>query len=152
MHRTMQLLEILNPFPDTAFWHVPKFEEAAGDNWNVVIKGFYDTGCMENNVGKGEIGHFEQFHLFHKIFPRILLHRVKWVYMEERVKIHCVKQTTESRCNYPLTCRKYKDCGVLRGSVVKCLTGNGEVLGSSCTGSCVFFLECPWARHFRAPT
>ena len=37
---------------------------------------------------------------------------------------------------------------VLRGSVVKCLTHNPGVLGSSCTGSSGFFSwECPWARH-----
>ena len=41
--------------------------------------------------------------------------------------------------------------GVLRGSVVKCLTRNPGVLVSSRTGSSGFFSwECPWARHFRA--
>ena len=40
---------------------------------------------------------------------------------------------------------------VPRGSVVKCLTRNPGVLGSSRTGSSGFFSwECPWARHFRA--
>ena len=40
---------------------------------------------------------------------------------------------------------------VPRGSVVKCLTSNPEVLGSSRIGSSGFFSwECPWARHFRA--
>ena len=38
-----------------------------------------------------------------------------------------------------------------RDSVVKCLTHNPGVQGSSRTGSSGFFSqECPWARHFRA--
>ena len=49
----------LNPFPITIFWDRPKFKEAADDNWNVTIKGFYDTDCIENMVEKGEIAHFE---------------------------------------------------------------------------------------------
>ena len=37
------------------------------------------------------------------------------------------------------------------GSVVKCLTRNPGVLGSSLTRSSGFFSwECRWARHFRA--
>ena len=40
---------------------------------------------------------------------------------------------------------------VPRGSVVRCLTYNPGVLGSSLTRSSEFFSwECPWARHFRA--
>ena len=40
---------------------------------------------------------------------------------------------------------------VPRGSVVRCLTRNPGVLGSSLTRSSGFFSwECPWARHFRA--
>ena len=40
---------------------------------------------------------------------------------------------------------------VPRGSVVRCLTCNPGVLGSSLTRSSGFFSwECPWARHFRA--
>ena len=44
-------------------------KEAADDNKNVAIKGFYDTDYMENIVEKGEIAHFEQFHLFSQCFP-----------------------------------------------------------------------------------
>ena len=45
----------------------------------------------------------------------------------------------------------FSQCWVPHGSVVKCLTRNPGVLGSSCTGSSGFFSwECPWARHFRA--
>ena len=41
--------------------------------------------------------------------------------------------------------------GVPRGSVVRCLTRNPGVLGSSLTRSSGYFSwECPWARHFRA--
>ena len=47
----------------------PKFKEAADNNWNVAIKGFYDTDCLENIVGKGEIAQNEQFHLFPLCFP-----------------------------------------------------------------------------------
>ena len=40
---------------------------------------------------------------------------------------------------------------ILCGSVVKCVTRNPEVLGSSRTRSSGFFSwECPWARHFNA--
>ena len=31
---------LLNPFPNTLFWDLPKFKEAADNNWNVAIKGF----------------------------------------------------------------------------------------------------------------
>ena len=37
---------------------------------------------------KGEIAHFEQFHLFLQCFPEALLFNVlKGLYMEERVKV-----------------------------------------------------------------
>ena len=41
---------------------------------------------------KGEIAHFEQFHLFPQCFPRgFIVNVLKWVYMEERVKdISCL--------------------------------------------------------------
>ena len=41
---------------------------------------------MENIVEKGEIAHFEQFHLFPQCFPKAVFFNVlKRVYMEERV-------------------------------------------------------------------
>ena len=40
---------------------------------------------------------------------------------------------------------------VPRGSLVRCLTRNPGVLGSSLTRSSGYFSwECPWASHFRA--
>ena len=54
----------INPFPNTPFWDHPKFKEAADDNWTVAIQRFKDTDYIENIVEKGEIAHFEQFHLF----------------------------------------------------------------------------------------
>ena len=76
----------LNPFPKTPFWDRPKFKEGADDNWNVPIEGFKDTDCIENIVGKGEIAHFEQFHLFPQCFPKDrFFNLLKWVYMEERL-------------------------------------------------------------------
>ena len=76
-----------NPLPNTLFWDYPKFKEAADDNWNVAIKGFYNTDCTEDIVGKGEIAHFEQFHLFPQCFPKAFFFNVlKSVYMEESVK------------------------------------------------------------------
>ena len=43
---------------------------------------------MENIVEKGEITHFEQFHLFPQCFPKAFFFNVlKWVYMEERFKM-----------------------------------------------------------------
>ena len=69
-----------NPFPNTAFWDSPK--EAANDNWNVAIKGFQDTDSIENIVEKGEIAHFEQFHLFPQCFPNTFIsNALKWVYI-----------------------------------------------------------------------
>ena len=51
-----------------------------------------------------------------------------------------------------VVCKHFKfERGPSRGSVVKCLTHNPGVLGSSLTGSSGFFSwECPLARHFRA--
>ena len=43
--------------------------EDADDNWNVAIKGFGDTYCIENIVENGDIALFEQFHLFSTCFP-----------------------------------------------------------------------------------
>ena len=38
---------------------------------------------------KGEIAHFEQFHLFPQCFPKTFSFDVlKWVYVEEKVKYH----------------------------------------------------------------
>ena len=43
---------------------------------------------------KGEIAHFEQFHLFPQCFPKATLFTVlKCVYMQERVKHSCYKLT-----------------------------------------------------------
>ena len=48
-------------------------------------KGFLDTDGIENIMEKGEIPHFEQFHLFPQCFPKALFFIVlKCVYMEER--------------------------------------------------------------------
>ena len=58
----------VHPFPNRLFWNRPKFKEAADDNWNVAIKQFLDTDCIENIVQKGDIAHFEQFHLFPQMF------------------------------------------------------------------------------------
>ena len=77
----------VNSFPNTPFWRHPKSKEAADDNWNVAIKLFYDTDCIENIVEKGEIAHFEPFHLFLQCFPNAFFFSVlKRVNMEERVK------------------------------------------------------------------
>ena len=61
----------VNPFPNTPLWDCPKSNEAADDNWNVGFKGFWQTDCLENIVDKGEIAHFEQFHLFHNVFLKL---------------------------------------------------------------------------------
>ena len=57
---------------------------------------------MENIVEKGEIAHFEQFHLFPQCFPKaFFFDALKWVYMEERVnqsinsKIFCAANIVE---------------------------------------------------------
>ena len=36
----------------------------------MAIKGLQDTDCTENIVEKGEIAHFEQFHLFPLCFTK----------------------------------------------------------------------------------
>ena len=47
----------------------------------------HDTDSIENIVEKGEIAHFEQFHLFPQCFPKAFFFNVlKWVYMKQRVK------------------------------------------------------------------
>ena len=38
------------------------------DNWNVAIKGFLDTDCIENIVEKGEIAHFWAISPFSTMF------------------------------------------------------------------------------------
>ena len=77
----------LTDSPNTPFWDCPELKEAADNNWNVAIKGFYNTDCIENIVENGEIAHLEQFHLFPQCFPKaVFFNVVKWVYMEERVK------------------------------------------------------------------
>ena len=40
------------------------------------VKGFYDTDCIENFLGKGEMVHFEQIHLFSKCFPKTFFFNV----------------------------------------------------------------------------
>ena len=35
-----------------------------------------DTDCIENIVEKGEIAHFEQFHLFPQCFPETFFYSV----------------------------------------------------------------------------
>ena len=40
------------------------------------IKGFLDTDCNENIVEKGEIAHFEQFHLLPQCFPKSVFFHV----------------------------------------------------------------------------
>ena len=81
----------LNPFPDTPFWDRPKFKVAA-DKWNVAIKGSWDTDCIENIVEKGEIAHFEQFHLFLQCLLKAFFFNVlKWVYMKEWVNFKWTK-------------------------------------------------------------
>ena len=57
-------------------FETPKFEEAADDKYNVAIIGFFDTDCIENIVGKGEIALFEQFHLFPQCFPYTFIFNV----------------------------------------------------------------------------
>ena len=82
------ILFSVNPFSNIPFWDHPKFKEAADDNWNVSVTGLQDTDCIGNIVEKGEIAHFEQFHLFPKCFPKLFFFSVlKWVYMEKRVKL-----------------------------------------------------------------
>ena len=82
-----------NPFTNTPFWESPKFKEAADDNWNVAFKGFEDRYCIENILEKGEIAHFEQFHLFPQYFPKPFFFNVfKWLQMEERAIKHFPKE------------------------------------------------------------
>ena len=40
------------------------------------LKGFQDADCIENIVEKGEIAHFEQFHLFPKSFSKVFFFNV----------------------------------------------------------------------------
>ena len=76
-----------NPIPNTPFWDRPKFKEAADDNWNVAIKGLYDTDYEENIVEKRWNCSFWAISpIFHYVFLKLFFFNVlKWVYMEERV-------------------------------------------------------------------
>ena len=78
---------LFNPFPNAPFWDHPKFKKTADDNWNVAIKVFQVTDCIENIVEKCEIAQNELFHSFPQCFLKVSFFNVlKWVYMEERVK------------------------------------------------------------------
>ena len=67
-------------------WDRPKLKEAADNTWNVDIKGFQNTDYIENIVEKGDIAHFEQFHLFPQCFPKaFFFNMLKCVYMVEIV-------------------------------------------------------------------
>ena len=65
-------LRLFNSFchTSTPFGDCPKFKEAADNDLHVSINGFKDTVCIENIVAKGEISHFQQFHLFLQCFPK----------------------------------------------------------------------------------
>ena len=79
--------QLLYPFLNTPSWDRPKFKEAADDKWNVAIKGFYDTDCIENIVEKGDIAHLSNFTFFHNVFLKLFFFNVlKWVFVEERIK------------------------------------------------------------------
>ena len=53
----------------------------------MAIRGFQDTDCIENIVGKGEIAQYEQFHLFPQCFHKaFFLDVIKLLYMKEKVK------------------------------------------------------------------
>ena len=71
-----ELSKAVNAFPNTPFWDRPKFKEAADNKWNVAIKGLLDTDCKENIAEKGEIAHYEQFHLFSQCFPKAFFFNV----------------------------------------------------------------------------
>ena len=61
----------------------------------MAIKGFKDTQSIENILEKGEIAHFEQFHLFPQFFPYFFI-VLKWVYMEEGLKPFCTVPKAEA--------------------------------------------------------
>ena len=58
----------INPFPNTTSWDHPKFKEAAGDEWNVVINDF-EKEYFKNIKGKGENADniFSCFHIFYPL-------------------------------------------------------------------------------------
>ena len=64
----------------------------------MAIKVFLDTDCTENIVEKGEIAHFEQFHLLPQCFPNVFFsfNVLERVFMEERVNasVLCIYQTS----------------------------------------------------------
>ena len=76
----------LNPFPNSPFWDFPKFKEAADDNWNVAIKGFWDADCIENCWKRWNCS-FWAISPFSTVFSQIFFFNVlRRVYMEEKVK------------------------------------------------------------------
>ena len=71
-HYTITCIFLVNPFPNIPFCDRSKFKEAVDDDWNVAIKGFYDTDCIENIVGKGEIAHLINFTFSHNVFLKFV--------------------------------------------------------------------------------
>ena len=59
---------VFNPFPNTPISDRPKFKEVTDDNWNVDIKLFQDTDCIENIMEKGEIVILSNFTFSHNVF------------------------------------------------------------------------------------
>ena len=65
---SMLYMLLLNSFPNTSFSDHPKFKDAADTTEIWPLKDF-KIYCIQNIVIKGEIAHFEQFHLFPQCFP-----------------------------------------------------------------------------------
>ena len=63
----------------------------------MAIQRFLETDCIENFGEKGEIAHFEQFHLFPQCFPKAFFFSVlKYVSMEERANVFSHLNYTQS--------------------------------------------------------
>ena len=52
------------------------FETVSNLNEMCLLRGLFDTDCIENIVEKGKIAHFEQFHLFPQCFPKAFFFNV----------------------------------------------------------------------------
>ena len=61
---------MINPLPDDKFYDSSKLKEFADNNFKFYENGRNLSKRVENNVGKGEIAHKEQFLLFPQCFQK----------------------------------------------------------------------------------
>ena len=81
---------------------MPNLKKLQTTNEKWLFKLFKDT-MNRKHCGKGEIAHFEQFHLFPRCFPKgFLFNELNCVYMEEMLKPYNTSKLSLSRVQLAL--------------------------------------------------